>query len=67
MFRNMKVAPSTERMDVALGKTDLLGSNAEECLRLARRTRDRAIRAELIRLAESYRNRARALVMPKAG
>ncbi|HLG89872.1 MAG TPA: hypothetical protein VKZ79_22055 [Alphaproteobacteria bacterium] len=67
MFRQIKTTPTSEKTGAAQGKTDLLGSNADECLRLARETRDRAIRNELLRLAHSYRNRARALLMPKAG
>ena len=66
MLRQIEVAPS-QPSDPVSGRTDLLGSNAEECLRLARKTRDRAIRQELLRLAETYRDRARALQMTAAG
>jgi hypothetical protein len=61
MFQNSKAAPLSGGADAVSGKTELLGSNAEECLRLARTTRDRAIRDELIRLAATYQERARAL------
>ncbi len=67
MFRQIKTGPSCTQTAAVQGKTDLLGANADECLRLARKTRDRAIRNELLRLADSYRNRARALLISKAG
>ena len=60
MFQNANVAPLSEGVDSLAGMPELLGSNAEECLRLAKETRNRVIRDELCRLAETYLNRARA-------
>ena len=65
MFSKNKIGPAVEQRESVPG-TDLQGSNAEECLRVARETRDRAIRAELLRLAEAYRGRARSVRMRTA-
>lgn len=67
MFQNIEMAPVSDETEALSTMPELLGSNAEECLRLAKATRDRVIRDELLRLAAAYRDRARALEMRAGG
>ena len=63
----MDFVPQTRRPELQTGMLELLGSNAEECLRLAKETENPALRHALRNLAEAYLDRARALGAPVSG
>jgi len=66
-MQNMNFAPRNARPEMRTGMLELLGSNAEECLRLANETENPALRHALRNLADAYLDRARALGAPIEG